>query len=140
MGSKSVPTVGDSSMVDHGVSVYRAEILKDVLQISPSSTASIRGHPLHLQNSDGTVSTSSLRAHRRLDVHDLDPGEIGTFDLVFCAGVLYHTRHPLLALEKIRSVTAGRLILVTHQLIPAMHGDVPMIRFFPGDGRAAKGG
>ena len=77
--------------------------------------------------------------HERLDVHRLDPGRIGTFDLVFCAGVLYHMRHPLLALEKIRSVTAGQLILETHQLIPAMHEGVPVIRFFPGDERAADG-
>jgi len=54
--------------------------------------------------------------HERLDVHRLDPGRIGTFDLVFCAGVLY-LRHPLLALEKIRSVTPGRCIPEPHQLI-----------------------
>jgi tRNA (mo5U34)-methyltransferase len=74
--------------------------------------------------------------HQRLDVHDLNPKAIGTFDLVFCAGVLYHMRHPLLALEKIRSVTGGRLILETHQLIPAVHERVPTIRFFPGDEEA----
>jgi tRNA (mo5U34)-methyltransferase len=73
--------------------------------------------------------------HQRLDVHDLSPQEIGTFDLVFCAGVLYHVRHPLLALEKIRSVAADQLILETHQLIPALHEHVPVIRFFPGDDR-----
>src|SRR5438270_7977972 len=37
--------------------------------------------------------------HRRLDVHELSPDAIGTFDLVFCAGVLYHMRQPLLGLE-----------------------------------------
>jgi tRNA (mo5U34)-methyltransferase len=74
--------------------------------------------------------------HLRLDVHDLCPEAVGTFDLVFCAGVLYHMRHPLLAIEKIRSVTAGQLILETHQLVPAVHERVPMIRFFPGDEEA----
>jgi tRNA (mo5U34)-methyltransferase len=74
--------------------------------------------------------------HRRLDVYELSPDVIGTFDLVFCGGVLYHMRHPLLALEKIRSVTGGQLILETHQLIPAMHERVPLIRFFPGDEEA----
>src|SRR5262245_25907070 len=49
--------------------------------------------------------------YERLDVHDLDPRRMGTFDLVFCAGVLYHLRHPLLALEKIRSVTAKQCIV-----------------------------
>lgn len=73
--------------------------------------------------------------YQRLDVHDLDPRDVGTFDLVFCAGVLYHMRHPLLGLERIKAVTAERLVLETHQLIPAMHERVPVIRFFPGDGR-----
>src|SRR5499426_802055 len=77
--------------------------------------------------------------YQRLDVHDLSPSDVGTFDLVFCAGVLYHMRHPLLALEKIRSVTSGQLILETHQLIPAMHEHVPLIRFFPGDEHANSG-
>jgi tRNA (mo5U34)-methyltransferase len=70
---------------------------------------------------------------RRMDVHDLDPQEIGRFDLVFCAGVLYHMRNPLIGLERIRSVTSGRLILETHALLPALHERVPMITFFPGD-------
>ena len=68
--------------------------------------------------------------HERLDVHRLDPGRIGTFDLVFCAGVLYHLRHPLLALEKIRSVTEGQCILETHQLIMGLHESVPVITSF----------
>jgi tRNA (mo5U34)-methyltransferase len=71
--------------------------------------------------------------YQRMDVHDLSPAQIGTFDLVFCAGVLYHVRHPMLVLEKIRSVTANQLIMETHQLIPAVHEHVPLIRFFPGD-------
>jgi tRNA (mo5U34)-methyltransferase len=70
---------------------------------------------------------------RRMDVHDLDPQEIGRFDLVFCAGVLYHMRNPLIGLERIRSVTTGRLILETHALLPALHERVPLITFFPGD-------
>ena len=74
--------------------------------------------------------------YQRMDAHDLDPAVVGTFDLVFCAGVLYHLRHPLIALEKIRSVTAGRLILETNSLIPALHEWVPQITFFAGDERA----
>jgi tRNA (mo5U34)-methyltransferase len=76
--------------------------------------------------------------HRRMDVHALDPKVIGTFDLVFCAGVLYHMRNPLIGLERIRSVTAGQLILETHALIPALHEWVPLITFFPGDEDATK--
>ena len=76
--------------------------------------------------------------YRRMDVHDLAPEAVGRFDLVFCAGVLYHMRNPLISLERIRSVTAGRLILETHCLLPALHEWVPLITFFPGDEEATK--
>jgi tRNA (mo5U34)-methyltransferase len=71
--------------------------------------------------------------HLRLDAHDIDGAKMGTFDLVFCAGLLYHLRHPLLVLQKIRSVTAGQLILETNSHIPAVHESTPVITFFPGD-------
>ena len=47
-------------------------------------------------------------------VEDLSPERVGTFDLVLFAGVLYHVRDPLRALEAIASVTAGHLMLETH--------------------------
>ncbi|HVT49801.1 MAG TPA: DUF1698 domain-containing protein [Vicinamibacterales bacterium] len=48
-----------------------------------------------------------------VDVMDLSPERLGTFDVVFFLGVLYHLRHPLLALERVASVTRGTLILET---------------------------
>jgi tRNA (mo5U34)-methyltransferase len=71
--------------------------------------------------------------HLRLDAHDVRPETIGKFDLVLCLGLFYHLRHPLLGLEKIRSVTLDQLILETNSLIPAVHERTPMITFFPGD-------
>jgi hypothetical protein len=49
-----------------------------------------------------------------IDVMNLSPERIGAFDLVLFLGVLYHLRHPLLALEWVASVTAAQLILETH--------------------------
>jgi tRNA (mo5U34)-methyltransferase len=49
-----------------------------------------------------------------IDVIDLGPDRVGTFDLVLFLGVLYHMRHPLLALERVASVTGDQLILETH--------------------------
>jgi tRNA (mo5U34)-methyltransferase len=49
-----------------------------------------------------------------IDVMDLSPGAVGTFDVVLLLGVLYHLRHPLLALERVASVTGRQLILETH--------------------------
>ena len=48
-----------------------------------------------------------------LDVLDLSPDKIGTFDVVFFLGVLYHLPNPLLALESVASVSRGLLILET---------------------------
>ncbi len=49
-----------------------------------------------------------------IDVLDLSPEKVGVFDLVLFLGVLYHMRHPLLALDRVFSVTGKQLILETH--------------------------
>jgi tRNA (mo5U34)-methyltransferase len=66
-----------------------------------------------------------------IDVMDLAPDKIGTFDLVLFLGVLYHLRHPMLALEKVFSVTAGQLILET--VVDLTWTSYPAMRFYPGD-------
>jgi tRNA (mo5U34)-methyltransferase len=47
-------------------------------------------------------------------VYNLDPEELGAFDIVLFLGVLYHLRYPLLAADKIRAVTRGELFIETH--------------------------
>jgi tRNA (mo5U34)-methyltransferase len=47
---------------------------------------------------------------RTISVYDLDPAELGTFDVVVCGSLLLHLRDPVRALEAIRSVTAGVLL------------------------------
>src|SRR5579871_2990059 len=42
--------------------------------------------------------------YRQLSVYDLDPNQIGRFDIVLFMGVLYHLKHPLLALERVAAV------------------------------------
>ena len=78
--------------------------------------------------------------YKRLDVHDLDPSQVGKFDIVLCAGLFYHTRYPLEALENIRSVTKDFLILETTALLPFLHENFPLIAFFPGDEEAIASG
>jgi tRNA (mo5U34)-methyltransferase len=48
-----------------------------------------------------------------IEVLDLSPEKVGVFDVVLFLGVLYHMRHPLLALERVSSVTGELLILET---------------------------
>jgi tRNA (mo5U34)-methyltransferase len=64
-----------------------------------------------------------------VDVMDLSAEHIGTFDVVLFLGVLYHLRHPLLALERVASVTAGQLILETHVDLTWIHR--PAMAFYP---------
>jgi tRNA (mo5U34)-methyltransferase len=46
-----------------------------------------------------------------MSVYDLDPNELGVFDLVHAGDLLLHLRDPVLALQRIRSVTAGNALL-----------------------------
>lgn len=50
--------------------------------------------------------------HERLSVYDLDPREIGTFDIVAFYGVHYHLKHPMLALERCNSVCKENGLLI----------------------------
>jgi tRNA (mo5U34)-methyltransferase len=59
----------------------------------------------------------------------LSPERIGTFDVVLVLGVLYHLRHPLLALERIASVTDDLLILET--VVDMVGFERPAMAFYP---------
>lgn len=50
----------------------------------------------------------------KVTVYDLKQERHGQFDLVLFYGVLYHLRHPLLALDAIRRVCRGCVIVETH--------------------------
>ena len=71
-------------------------------------------------------------------VYEVTPERFGTFDIVFFLGVLYHLRHPMLALDRIYEVCQECMILETHvsdgevtefKTIP----HVPIMRFYPAD-------
>ncbi len=65
-----------------------------------------------------------------VDVMDLAPERVGSFDVVLFLGVLYHLRHPLLALERVASVTKGTLILET--VVDLVGLRRPAAAFYPG--------
>lgn len=67
---------------------------------------------------------------KRIDVLDLSPQTVGIFDLVLFLGVLYHMRYPLLALERVASVTGKQLILETHVDLTGIKR--PAMAFYPG--------
>lgn len=65
-----------------------------------------------------------------IDVMDISPERVGTFDVVMFPGVLYHLKHPLLALENIYSVTKEMLILET--AVDLLGISRPASAFYPG--------
>jgi len=66
-----------------------------------------------------------------LDVLELSAERLGLFDVVLFLGVLYHVRHPLLALERVYSVTSDLLILETE--VARLGTRRPMMVFLPED-------
>jgi tRNA (mo5U34)-methyltransferase len=83
---------------------------------------------------EGFLTASRILGSRaddlEIDVMDLSPDRIGTFDVVLFVGVLYHMRHPLLALERVASVTGDQLIFDSHTAM-IEEGD-PVMLFYPG--------
>ena len=65
-----------------------------------------------------------------IDVMDLSPERVGTFDVVLFLGVLYHLPHPLLALERVASVTRELLILET--VVDMVGISRPVMAYYPG--------
>lgn len=67
---------------------------------------------------------------RLIDVADLAPETVGTFDVVLFIDRLHHARNPLLAVEKVLSVTRSHLILETH--VDLLNVGRPAAAFYPG--------
>ena len=65
-----------------------------------------------------------------IDVMDLSPERVGRFDVVLFLGVLYHLRHPFLALERSAAVTKTLLILET--VVDMVGISRPAAAFYPG--------
>ena len=64
-----------------------------------------------------------------IDILDITPETVGTFDIVLLLGVLYHMRCPLLVLDKMAAVTDGQLILET--VVDLTNIGRPALAFYP---------
>jgi tRNA (mo5U34)-methyltransferase len=62
-----------------------------------------------------------------------NPQTIGTFDVVFFLGVLYHTQNPLAALQKVASLTRDVVVIETEAMEVPGAGDILLCEFFPGN-------
>ncbi len=85
-------------------------------------------------NQQGFRTAHALRRSRveflKADLFEFTPEQHGRFDLVLCLGVLYHVRHPLLALERLAQLCNEQLILET-AIVPS--ADRPYMQFLEWD-------
>lgn len=65
-----------------------------------------------------------------IDVLDLAPEKVGQFDVVLFLGVLYHMKHPLLALERVASV--ARDMVVVETAVDMLSSRRPAMAFYAG--------
>jgi tRNA (mo5U34)-methyltransferase len=65
-----------------------------------------------------------------IDVMELSPDRVGTFDVVLLLGVLYHLKDPITAIERAASVTNRLLIVETVTSLP--WSPMPAARLFVG--------
>lgn len=80
---------------------------------------------------------------REMDVYDADENTLGRFDLVLCLGVLYHLRHPLLALDRLAAICDGEILVesaILDDFSPyrggfghGYSGRQVVMEFYPGD-------
>jgi tRNA (mo5U34)-methyltransferase len=66
-----------------------------------------------------------------VDIMQLSPERLGTFDLVLFLGVLYHVPDPLGALQRVAAMTHGQLILET--VVDMVGLSRPALAFYPND-------
>ena len=81
------------------------------------------------------LARRALSSHvedRQGDVLGVRAEEVGTFDLVLMLGVLYHTRHPLLVLERIFSLTRPGGLLILETETDMLWRRRPALAFYPG--------
>ena len=75
--------------------------------------------------------------YRELDLFEIPNANLGTFDYVLFLGVLYHTKHPLLALEIVCGLTR-EMAIVESYVIDSRDwqdhiADIPMLEFYETD-------
>jgi tRNA (mo5U34)-methyltransferase len=96
------------------VTAVDVERLSD-LDLPPALSAGIAG-----SGDDSVLDFHFAEAHRRIgsrvrlirrSVFELDPAELGAFDVVHCGDLLVHLERPLAALRRLRAVTAGDALI-----------------------------
>jgi SAM-dependent methyltransferase len=88
-----------------------------------------------------SAALGSCAEFRKLSVYELSRQLQETFDVVIFWGVLYHLRHPLLALDNVSAVTAGHAYIETAvcDYETGACGELPLARYYRQDELAGDG-
>ncbi|HTB16154.1 MAG TPA: DUF1698 domain-containing protein [Bryobacteraceae bacterium] len=90
---------------------------------------------------DATKKTRFLEAkammgsqveHVVADICHLTPRDIGTFDIVLFFGVLYHLKHPMLALERVCELATDLACVESFVIDEQADGTIPAMEFYEG--------
>lgn len=120
-----------------GWTKYREERIAAGLPVEPAETLAQFWRPGELPGRRAfDLAHEALGSRVEVVVGDLldyDLAKLGSFDVVLYLGVLYHVRHPLLALERLVRVTRGEAIIETQAAAFRSHDRTPLTRFYEGD-------
>ena len=86
------------------------------------------GPPLGEKFELAARALGSRAEYRHLSVYDLDPAQVGEFDVVVMGYVLQMLRDPLRALEAVRTVCRGHLVLLDTVSAPLTLIPAPLAR------------
>jgi tRNA (mo5U34)-methyltransferase len=76
---------------------------------------------------------NSRAEFHELSVYEVTKEKLGSFDIVFFLGVLYHLRHPLLALEQVCEVTRDFAVIESHVIDNIFPTEHPVMEFYEFD-------
>ncbi len=68
-----------------------------------------------------------------LSVYEVEREKVGAFDIVLFLGVLYHLRHPMLALEQVCDVTREYAVIESHIVDDFFEMPLPIAEFYEFD-------
>lgn len=78
------------------------------------------------------VRNSRVEFHH-MNVYDISPARLGMFDIVFFFGVYYHLKNPILALERVASVTREYSLIESEIMEPHSPEGEGFARFYEHD-------
>src|SRR5262245_21911647 len=81
---------------------------------------------------------NSRARHLEMSVYELGHDKIGSFDIVFFMGVLYHLKHPLLGLERVCEMTRDFAVIETHAIDNIIDTPLPVMEFYEIDALAGQ--